>query len=358
MKKKTYYNLFFPIGILCLMAFISKYEYENPKPIKEILEKMHLIEGRTFAVGMNEFDKTTENDSTLLFWNNPHRPAVDSFYISATEVTNIEWREFYLAMRDKLGVEKAVELYYPDTLIWIKEFPFSYMKVLTEAYFQNPDFGDYPVVGISWVQAQDYCKWKSQMLKSAAKGHSELINLAFRLPTQNEWELAANGPPNSIGVRGKVIYPWKGYSYQKDGKYLANFGKIEDLNGAIAKTDADDDALYTIAVGNYPPNLWGLYDMAGNVAEWVSDTAGIYYNHKKMVYELMDFDSIIQFCENQKILNWHDADYYEYYKQKLIHDREVLSKGDMRLIKGGSWRDGLAYLQIGSKEAIDRKSVV
>jgi len=355
MKNKVSFAIFFWLGILStILVFQSHTKITKPDSIKSFLKKMHFIEGAEFACGLTDFFRMRERDKTLLFSISATRKEVSSFYISATEVTNAEYWEFYSAMVDEFGYEKAMESYYPDTLAWIKQVGYSYNEPMTRNYHLHPNYDNYPVVGISWIQAQAYCRWKTQQFKSLVGEQGESLGLTFRLPTQYEWEHAALGPLASRESGGMTRYPWDGYEYKKNGKYLANFGSIFDINRVKIKGSTDDGGLFTTVVGKYPSNLNGLYDMAGNVAEWVSDTAKILsWVDNEMIYKESDIDNMLEEFEKRIVLNKGEVDYTN-LKKKLEHDKEILLKGDMRIIKGGSWYDGLAYLQIGSQEAMDK----
>jgi len=349
MKNKVSFITFFWLGILGVMILVFQSHTESipPKSVKSILKKMHFVEGAEITSRHIDYHKITERDTTLLFSSSAKKHRVSSFYISATEVTNIEWWEFYSSIVDELGYEKASE-YYPDTLVWDPLLN-PYYKRTVKDYF---DYDNYPVVGISWVHAQAYCQWKTQQLKELT---DEPIDLIFRLPTQYEWEHAALGPQALRESNEVARYPWDGYNYMKNGKYLANFGSISDINGARIKSPTDDGGLVMTAVGNYPPNFNGLYDMAGNVAEWVLDTAKILdWTNKEMIHKESDITVLIEECENRIALDSQHLARYEFFKKRLIHDKEILSKGDMKAIKGGAWSDGLAYLQVGSMEAMDK----
>ena len=145
---------------------------------------------------------------------------------------------------------------YPDTTCWVNDFPNADNAMYAKYYFSHPDYKDYPVVGVTWEQANAYCAWRTERMK-AKMGNDYRNEQPFRLPTEAEWEYAARG-------RSQNEFPW---SYEKagDGKglYFANF--MPD-DGNFTK----DGNIITSRVGVYPANTNGLYDMAGNVAEWTS----------------------------------------------------------------------------------------
>ena len=148
---------------------------------------------------------------------------------------------------------------YPDTLCWIADFTYSYNEPMTNAYFWHPAFDHYPVVGVSWKQAVAFSRWRTQLQNGyiASNGGSYLQD--FRLPLESEWEYAARG------TQELSMYPWGGYYTRNHvGCFLANF---KPLRGNYV----DDGGIYTVGVGSFEPNEFGLYDMAGNVAEWTSN---------------------------------------------------------------------------------------
>lgn len=145
---------------------------------------------------------------------------------------------------------------YPDTTCWINDFPNANNEMYTRYYFSHPDYLDYPVVGVTWEQANAYCAWRTEQLKNK-KTTAEKYLQKFRLPTEAEWEYAARG-------NSQNEYPWrKEMTGDGKGKYFANF--MPD-DGDFTK----DGNIITAKVGTYIPNDNGLYDMAGNVAEWTS----------------------------------------------------------------------------------------
>jgi len=363
MKNKTSLISFFwlVIGSMLIFVFQSHTKSIPPNPIKSFLKKMHLIEGAEVEPGKTAFQTITEKDQSLLLGNIPLaffpllKREIDPFYISVTEVTNAEWMEFYEAMVEEVGYEKAMESYHPDTMVWVTDNKLDYTLPLAKKYHNYFIYYNHPVVNISWVQAQAYCQWKTQQLKALAKEEGKTIDLIFRLPTQYEWEHAALGPKRLRESSDAALYPWEGLAYKKNGRYLANFGRIVDPNGVYVESGVGDDGLFTTTVGKYPPNKNGLYDMAGNVAEWVADTAKIFDTFSRtMIYKESDLEEVIKEYDKRIALGIEDVYGLEYFKNIVEHDKAILSRGDMRTIKGGSWNDGLAYLQVGTMEAMDK----
>ena len=158
---------------------------------------------------------------------------VSSFYIDRFEVTNQEYRSFL----DELSGEER-EQRVPDSTAWSG----SASNANWRTYFYGSERSDYPVVAVTWNDARAFCRWEGK-----------------RLPTEAEWEYAARA--------GRVggVYPWAGFSPRDpQGRYLANFNPGRQGQAA-------DGYAFTAPVGSYPPNRWGLHDVAGNVAEWVED---------------------------------------------------------------------------------------
>lgn len=145
---------------------------------------------------------------------------------------------------------------YPDTTCWVNDFPNAKNDIYAKYYFSHPDYKDYPVVGVTWEQANAFCAWRTEQMKKQL-GQSYRNEQPFRLPTEAEWEYAARG-------RTQNEFPWN-YDKAGDGKgmFFANF--MPD-DGDFTK----DGNIITARVGVYPSNSNGLYDMAGNVAEWTS----------------------------------------------------------------------------------------
>ena len=199
---------------------------------------------------------------------------------------------------------------YPDTLVWVRDFTYSYNEPMTRNYFSHPSFDDYPVVGINWDQANAFNDWRTKFWAIYRTSMGEPLMDIFRLPTESEWEYAARG--------GKKIaqYPWGGpYVRNAKGCILANF---KPGRGNYP----EDGGFYTVRADAYWPNDYGLYNMAGNVAEWTSTA---YYENATQF--MWDMNSDIRY----------DADDSE---------SETLKRKSLR---GGSWKDVAHYIQCGTR---------
>ena len=145
---------------------------------------------------------------------------------------------------------------YPDTTCWVNDFPNSYNEMYLRNYFSNPTYNDYPVVGVTWEQANAFCAWRTEFLLKGLSGQAKYIQ-RYRLPSEAEWEYAARG-------KDGTEFPWENPDVKNgDGCFYANF---KPDRGNYTK----DGNLITSKTGIYSPNSHGLYDMAGNVAEWTS----------------------------------------------------------------------------------------
>ncbi|MFK7907711.1 MAG: SUMF1/EgtB/PvdO family nonheme iron enzyme [Chitinophagales bacterium] len=282
-----------------------------------------LVPGGTFTMGNTEEDVLYDYNAV------PHRVTVSSFYMDESEVTNLHYRE-YLYWLERLFGDTYPELYQkavPDTLVWLEEL--AYNEPFSEYYFRHPAYNDYPVVGVSWLQANEYCKWRSDrvnervlveegildqdpnqygaehfstdtyllgqyegVVKNGIKNHDPngpetrsvrfddgILLPDYRLPTEAEWEYAALGiiaEGDEERFTDRKMYPWKGggVRYGEHGKWhgdiMANFKRGRgDYMGIAGKLN--DNAEITAPVKSYVPNDFGLYNMAGNVSEWTLD---------------------------------------------------------------------------------------
>ncbi|HEY3373092.1 MAG TPA: SUMF1/EgtB/PvdO family nonheme iron enzyme [Prolixibacteraceae bacterium] len=199
---------------------------------------------------------------------------------------------------------------FPDTLCQIRDFTFSYNEPWATNYFWHPAYDDYPVVGVAWKQAKAFCHWRTKFHSDYLATRREPALLDYRLPTEIEWEYAARGD------RQLSMYPWGGYyTRQQEGDFNANF---KPLRGDYI----EDGGLATIKVASYDSNDFGLYDMAGNVAEWT----GSAYDESAYMY-INDFNPNFEY--NAK------ADEPPAMKRKVI--------------RGGSWKDVSEFLQVSAR---------
>ena len=199
---------------------------------------------------------------------------------------------------------------YPDTLVWISDFTYSYNEPYAETYFWHPGYDNYPVVGVNWKQVRAFCIWRTKLLNDflASKGNPHVMK--YRLPLESEWEYAARGGLDL------APYPWGGmYTTNYEGCFLANF---KPQRGRYTL----DGALISVDVGTYEPNEWGIYDMAGNVAEWTENA----YDESAYLFT-------------------HDMN-PDYIYYALPEDPPVLKR---KVIRGGSWKDIAYYLQCGTR---------
>ncbi len=201
-------------------------------------------------------------------------------------------------------ITKHEVMVYPDTTVWIKDFNYSYNEPMHNDYFSHTAYDNYPVVGVTWEQAKAFANWRTKYLNDYKKSKKEMNANFFRLPSEAEWEYAARG-----GIEGGT-YPWGG-PYTKDdrGCFLANF---KPLRGDYAA----DQALYTVEADAYEPNDFGLYNMSGNVAEWVNTS--------------------------------YDPSSYEYMSSMSPNVNNTKNK--RKVVRGGSWKDVSYYLQVSTRD--------
>jgi len=211
--------------------------------------------------------------------------------------------------RSQYMIKKDIRIY-PDTLVWIRDFSYSYNEPMTKRYFSHPATGNYPVVGVNWNQATAFCEWRTHYLNAFLESKKRSQESDFRLPTEAEWEYAARGG------RSQSMFPWGNYYLRnKKGCLLANF---KPGRGNYP----EDGGFYTVRADGYWPNDFGLYCMAGNVAEW---TSSLYYEGGYNFQHDMNPD--IRY-------NAKDAD---------------PPRMKRKVIRGGSWKDVGYFLQTGTR---------
>ncbi len=435
------------------------WEYNNPKnggfevvPYKEPITGPGLvfIEGGTFTMGRM-------SDDPMYEWNNiPRRVTVPSFYMDETEVANVDYDEYLYWLNRVFGTNYP-EVYrkaLPDTLVWREKL--AYNEPLIETYLRHPAYRNYPVVGVSWIQANDYCLWRTDRVNEMmlisdgtldfdpdqknennfnteaylAGQYEGLVNHPkrdlnpngtgerrvriedgillpkYRLPTEAEWEFAAYGLIGNTHFERVVerrIYPWNGTILRTDdkkyyGSFVANFKRGRGDYMGVAG-NLNDGAEIPAEVGSYWPNDYGLYNMAGNVSEWVLDVyrplsyedVSDFAPYRGNVFQtrvtdaegyLVPKDSLgrIKYREvteeeamgrfnyrKANNINYLDGDYqsliavdwaqksedlnntnkmYEYGTSSLISDKA-------RVYKGGSWKDPAFYLSPAARRYLD-----
>jgi sulfatase modifying factor 1 len=199
---------------------------------------------------------------------------------------------------------------YPDTLVWVRDFSYSYNEPMAKQYYSHPAFGNYPVVGVNWKQATAFCEWRTHYLNAYLENKNRATESPFRLPTEAQWEYAARGG------RSQSPYPWGGpYLRNRKGCLLANF---KPGRGNYP----EDGGFYTVRADAYWPNDFGLYNMAGNVAEW---TSSLYYEGGYNFQHDMNPD-----------IRWNAKD----------QDPPRMKR---KVIRGGSWKDVGYFLQVSTR---------
>jgi gliding motility-associated lipoprotein GldJ len=356
------------------------------------------IEGGRFVMGSGEEDILYTRD------NKERTVSIQSFFMDRTEVANIHWLEFmhYYERPQNQGTiqedfklvlspdytssyeEFRKRILLPDTTVWAND------KAFNDSYVQNylryPGFRFFPVVGVSWVQAKAFCAWRTkavnEYLFAEAKKkdkdgrlneykpgqvplESGIVLPDYRLPTEAEWEYAAKGligtQYNDENQSNGRIYPWDGHSlrnpYGKQmGTFLANFKRGRGDYAGIAGRQ-NDGALITEWIYAYPPNDFGLYNMAGNVNEWVEDV------YRPLAYE--DFDDLNPVRRERldstrlrpdTTLSVYEDDEENYLVKKADGGKALnsLINDDVRVYKGGPWKDVAYWLSPGTRRFLDK----
>lgn len=301
-----------------ILDFQSK---QVPKEARKYVQNLRLIPAGSFHMGEDYYDSISYSYSLSY----SRVISIDAFYMSETEVPNWLYREFCQEMVDSLGKEAASK-FLPDTLCWIRDNNQSDLENLTRLYFQHPAYDNYPVVGVSFVQAYWFCDWLTQKVRKELSKSKKTAHwtqfIDFRLPNEEEWEHAARGG------REMSYYPWGPYFYTSENNKLvthANCGAIIDTLGGIALGAQHDGYRYSGEIYSYEPNEYGMYNTSGNVAEWT----------------LTKYDPI------------YNSVACDICRPSVIFDSIAVLDSVLRVVKGGSYNDFPYFLGSGNRTGFD-----
>lgn len=414
-----------------------------------------LVEGGTYTMGR-------VIDDVMYEWHNiPRRVTVSSFYLDETEISNFHWLEYLYWLRRVYGADypEVHKKALPDTLVWRSRL--GYNEPYVEYYLRHPAYRDYPVVGVNWLQCNDFCAWRTDrvnefiLIREGILEHyvnqinednfntdaylfgqyesgkkieglpdlnpnREYRNVRmedgillprFRLPTEAEWEYAAYAlVGNTIGerIREEKMWPWAGHAVRNPeekyiGMMLANYKRGRGDNMGIAGR-LNDNADVTAPVYSYWPNDFGLYNMAGNVSEWVMDVyrplsaedKDDFRPFRGNVFETWEKDEEGYIVEKDTLgkmvkrkvtveesvgrlnyrrsdnINFLDGDYEssttqaywgddpeeeEKPESQYVYDYSYFSmvNDKARVYKGASWKDRAYYMNPGTRRFLDEK---
>jgi sulfatase modifying factor 1 len=409
------------------------------------------IEGGRFTMGQAEEDLTVERNNT------PRTVSVSSFYMDETEVTNLQYREYIYWLNRSYGSDypDVIKKALPDSTAWRKSM--SYNEPLVQYYFRHAAYNHYPVIGVNWYQANEFCKWRSDRVNELIlikngfiRRNSNQVNEDvfttetytngqydgrpgarhkrdldpqgsgkrnvrfsdgyllpnYRLPTEAEWEYAAlgligNNPEAETDRRrgeevitDRNIYPWGvqenvryGLRNSYQGEFLGNFKRGGGDNMGVAG-GLNDNADIPAPVYSYKPNSYGLYNMAGNVSEWVLDTyrpnaghdvndfrpfrGNVYENYKRLAEDnsLDEKDSLgnltTRLTTKEEMLekeaydgnvadlrDYTDGDSASFFTYN--YGNNTLVSNDAKVYKGASWADRAYWMAPGTRRFMQAK---
>ncbi|CAI8256121.1 MAG: gliding motility lipoprotein GldJ [Bacteroidetes bacterium MED-G17] len=401
-----------------------------------------LVHGGSFTMGSSEQDLTFE-------YNNVEKKVtVPSFYLDETEVSNKHYLEYlHWLRRVFVDYPEVYKMALPDTNCWRDRL--AYNEPYVKYYLRHPSYQNYPVVGVSWLQATEYAAWRTDRVNEMilvregildtdpnqmneenfntdaylnrqfdgkegkrplkdimSKGATRKVKMEdgiflpeYRLPTEAEWEYAAmanTGEAIGENINNKKIYPWVGHTVRNDGSkkgetnyrgvFMAN---VRRGNGDFAGIESkyNDHSFIPTDVRTYWPNDFGLYNMAGNVSEWVMDVyrplsfedvnefnsfRGNVFNKPKLDEDgFVDYkDSLgrIQYVnvsreENEYRRNYKKSDNIGYLDEEVYGDGSqgyeygvsTLIDNRARVYKGGNWHDPEYWMAPGTRRYLDEE---
>lgn len=322
-------------------------------PQEVVGPRLKFIQGGRTVLGSQETD-------IMGFRDNAERTVtIASFYLDETEVTNVDYKEFLFNMAQRVSADSILKLE-PNENVWAGQM--SYNDVYSTYYFRYPGFNFYPVAGVSWNQANAYSQWRTIYVNELSREKNELDSTLsqnqlvergvvfpeYRLPNEAEWEFAAKA---MIGTQymdenqeNGRIYPWDGrgprnpYNIKRksrQGDFLANFKRGRGDYAGISGSVSNDGEIIPTNVYEFPANDFGLYNMAGNMNEWVQD-----------VYRPLSFQD---FDDLNPVRNDGAFDEEDSYMTTLIDD-------NFRVYKGGSWKDVAYWLAPGTRRFMHQDS--
>ncbi|HPD64800.1 MAG TPA: SUMF1/EgtB/PvdO family nonheme iron enzyme [Bacteroidia bacterium] len=408
----------------------EKHDYKG----QETGPNLVFIQGGTFTMGQVEQDVRFDNNAY------PRRVTVTSFYMDETEVRNIDYREYcYWLLRVFVDYPEVYEHALPDTNSW--RVKLGYNEPMVRYYFRHPNFDEYPVVGVNWIQASGYAAWRTDrvnemimiregflkpnpdqinednfnteaylanqyegLVKKKVKAYTTnekerrvrledgIMLPDYRLPTEAEWEYAALAQVGDAlfeNVNTRRQYAWAGHSLRKQdtrhrGKFMLNMRRGRgDLMGTAS--ELNDASTYTAEVRSYWPNDYGLYNMTGNVSEWVMDVyrplsledivdlnpfrgnvftvpakdEDGYLLEKdslgRIIYREVTLDENID-RRNYRVadnIGYLDEETYEKGEQMYNFEVSSLVNNKARVYKGGSWDDRAYWQNPGTRRFLD-----